>query len=111
MSEDNKHIDESWKNQVEKEKEAAKTHQEAYHEPTFTIFVSSLAMQAMIALGKLENPVTNKIEKSPEHARFMIDTLGIIKEKTKGNLSPEEDKLMEDALYNLRMVYLEENKG
>jgi len=110
MEEENKKVDESWKNQVEKEKKDAQESKEAYHEPTFTIFVSSLAMQAMIALGKLENPMTHKTEKNPEQGRFLIDTIGILKDKTKGNLAPEEEKLLEDALYNLRMLYLQDNK-
>jgi Domain of unknown function (DUF1844) len=111
MSEDDKKVDESWKEQVEKEKNSAQEKKAAYHEPTFTIFVSSLAMQAMIALGKLENPMTGKAEKNVDQGRFLIDTIGILKEKTKGNLTPEEEKLLEEALYNLRMLYLQDNKG
>jgi hypothetical protein len=110
MEDDNKHVDESWKNQVEKEKKTAQESKEAYHEPNFTIFISSLAMQAMIALGKLENPITKKTEKNVDQGRFLIDTIGILKEKTKGNLAPEEDKLLDEALYNLRMLYLQDNK-
>ncbi|EFK96607.1 protein containing DUF1844 [sediment metagenome] len=110
MEEDSKKVDESWKERVEKEKKAAQESKGAYHEPNFTIFVSSLAMQAMIALGKLENPITHKTEKNPEQGRFLIDTLGVLKEKTKGNLAPEEEKLLADALYNLRMLYLQDNK-
>jgi hypothetical protein len=105
-----KKVDESWKTQVQKEKHEADTSKEAYHEPTFTIFLSSLSMQAMIAMGKLENPMTGKAEVSLEQARFLIDTLGIIKEKTKGNLTPEENTLLDDALFNLRMMYVEAKK-
>ena len=65
-------------------------------------------MQAMIAVGKLENPVTRKIEKNLEQARFLIDTLGILKEKTKNNLTTDEEKLLDEALYSLRMIYVEE---
>lgn len=103
-----KKVDEDWKIQAEKEKKTAEDKNETYHEPTFKIFLSSLGMQAMIALGKLENPVTGRPEKSLEQARFLVDTLGIIKEKTKGNLTPDEEKLLDEALFNLRMMYVQE---
>ncbi|MDD5584952.1 MAG: DUF1844 domain-containing protein [Candidatus Omnitrophica bacterium] len=109
MSEEiKKKVDDAWKNQVDKEKEQAHAATQPYHEPTFSIFLSSLSMQAMIATGKLENPLTQKAEKNLEQARFLIDTLGIIKEKTKNNLTAEEEKLLDEALYSLRMIYVEE---
>ncbi len=103
-----KKVDESWKNQVNKEKQQAKENQTTYHEPTFTIFISSLSMQAMIAMGKLENPITNKLEKNMEQAKYLIDTLGILKDKTKGNLTKEEEAVLEESLFNLRMLYVKE---
>jgi hypothetical protein len=65
-------------------------------------------MQAMIALGKIENPLSAKIERNLDQARFLVDTLDIIKEKTKGNLDVEEERLLNDSLFNLRMMYVEE---
>ena len=103
-----KKVDESWKNQVDKEKQQARENQTTYHEPTFTIFISSLSMQAMIAMGKLENPITNKLEKNMEQAKYLIDTLGILKDKTKGNLTKEEEAVLEESLFNLRMLYVKE---
>ena len=105
-----KKVDDDWKAQVEKEKREAESRKEVYRQPTFTVFLSSMSMQAMIALGKLENPLTKKIEKNLEQARFLIDTLGIIKEKTKGNLTKEEENFLEESLFNLRMLYVEEVK-
>ena len=105
-----KKVDDSWKTQVEKERQDAQTKHEAYHEPTFKIFLSSLSMQAMIAMGKLQNPVTNKVEKNLEQARFLIDTLGILKEKTNNNLNSEETSLLDDSLFKLRMMYVEEKE-
>ncbi|MCF7907665.1 MAG: DUF1844 domain-containing protein [Candidatus Omnitrophica bacterium] len=105
-----KKVDESWKNQVRKEKEETENKNDTYHQPNFSIFLSSLGMQAMIAMGKLENPLTKKLEINLEQARFLIDTIGVIKEKTKGNLSPEEETLLNDSLYSLRMIYVE-SKG
>ncbi|MFA6280943.1 MAG: DUF1844 domain-containing protein [Candidatus Omnitrophota bacterium] len=103
-----KKVDDEWKNQVEGEKKEAKEKQEAYHEPNFKIFMSSLSVQAMIALGRLENPMSGKTEMNLEQARFLVDTIGIIKEKTKGNLSEEEAKFLDDSLFSLRMMYVEE---
>ena len=102
-----KKVDEDWKTQVETDKKTAQDSNEPYHEPTFSIFLSSLSMQVMIALGSLENPVTKKIERNLMQARFLIDTLEIIKEKTKGNLTNDEEKLMEESLFNLRLMYVE----
>ena len=102
-----KTVDEKWKDQVAKEKQEAKSENKTYHQASFTLLVSSLAMQAMIFMGKLENPATKKIEKDLEQARFLIDTLGVLQEKTEGNLSEEEKKFLEDSLFNLRMNYVE----
>ncbi|OPX29403.1 MAG: hypothetical protein B1H08_03905 [Candidatus Omnitrophica bacterium 4484_171] len=74
------------------------------------MFISSLSMQAMIAMGKLQNPVTNKTEKNMGQAKYLIDTLGILKEKTKGNLDKDEESILEDSLFNLRMAYVEEKE-
>ena len=111
MAEENKSVDESWKNQVEKEKTAAAQNNEKYHEPTFQIFLTSLVMQAMISLGKLQNPVSNKIDKNLEQARFLLDTINIIKEKTVNNLTKEETDMLNESLYNLRMLYIQEKNA
>jgi len=110
MEQEQKQVDQEWKNQVAKEKTAAQDNKETYHEPTFTIFLSSLVMQAMIALGKLENPITKTAEKNFPQARFIIDTIDLLKNKCSGNLAEDEEKLLEESLYNLRMIYLEETK-
>ncbi len=104
-------IDQNWKEQVEKEKKNSKNQSKDYHQPTFTIFISSLSMQAMIALGRLENPVSKKNEKNLQQARYLIDTLEIIEAKTKNNLDDSERKMLEESLFSLRMVYIEEKKG
>ena len=111
MSEEiKKKVDQDWKEQVGKEKIKAKEENQQYHEPTFTVFLSSLTMQTMIALGKLQNPVTQKLDKNLEQARFLIDTISVIQEKTKGNLAKEEESLLSDSLFNLRMMYVDEKK-
>lgn len=108
--ESNKKINQNWQDQIDKEKQEAEAKDQAYHKPTFSLFLSSIGMQAMIAMGKLENPLTKKTEPNLEQARFLIDTLGIIQEKTTGNLTSEEEKALADYLYNLRLMYIEEVK-
>jgi len=61
-------------------------------------------------MGKVKNPLTDKVEKDLAQAQFSIDMLGMLEEKTKGNLSQEEKKYLELALYELRMNYLDEVK-
>jgi len=108
--EEQRKVDEQWKTQIDQEKKQADQDNAAYHEPNFKVFVSSLSMQAMIALGKIENPITKKAEANYEQARFLIDTLQVLKEKTKNNLESEEEKLLEESLFSLRMMYVEAKK-
>lgn len=110
-SEAKKTVNKDWKNQVEKEKKEAHEHSATYHEPSFTVFISSLTMQAMIALGRLKNPLTDNTEKNMDHARYLIDTISILKEKTQGNVTPQEENLLSESLYNLRMIYVEERSN
>ncbi|MDD4294464.1 MAG: DUF1844 domain-containing protein [Candidatus Omnitrophica bacterium] len=102
-----KKVDSDWKEQIEKEKNESEKSDAGFHETSLTIFLSSITMQAMIALGKLENPVTGKTEKSLQQARFLIDTLGILQAKMKGNMTDDEDHFIQEALYNLRMAYID----
>ena len=112
MDEINKNIDESWKDTVEKEKDALKKESKFIPpEPDFNFFITTLALQASIALGQVPNPATNKTEEDNAQAKFLIDTLGMLKDKTKGNLTPEELTLLENVLYELRMQYIARIKG
>jgi hypothetical protein len=61
-------------------------------------------------MGKLLNPVTQKIEKNLEQAKYSIDILEVLQEKTRGNLGEEEKKYLDNVLFDLRMNYLEELK-
>lgn len=77
----------------------------------FLSLVSMFGNQAMIALGKLANPVTGKAEKNLEAARFFIDTLDVIEKKTRGNLTPDETKILQASLSDLRIMFVEESKA
>ena len=84
---------------------------DALPEARFDLFVSGLAMDALIALGDVPHPVTKKQAANLEHARYLIDVLGVLEEKTKNNLTVDEARLMKDALYQLRMRYMAKAGG
>ena len=107
MDEIKKKVDESWKQNIEKEKQEPKVGQ-AFVPPEadFKFFITTLTLQASIALGHMANPATGKTEADPAQAKFLIDTLAMLQEKTKGNLTQEETELLENLLYELRVAYL-----
>lgn len=120
--ESQKKVDESYKTQIEKEKTVSEGSSPAAKEtpaqkefvipePNFPFFITTLAMQATIALGDAQNPADGKKEKSLPQAKFLIDTLGMLQEKTKNNLTPEENSMLEGVLYELRMRYVQKNGG
>jgi hypothetical protein len=76
-------------------------------EPSLKTFVSGLAGQVLINLGLFDNPLTGKRQTDLEQAKYSIDLLQILKDKMKGNLTDEEEKLMNAILYDLRMRYVE----
>ncbi len=76
----------------------------------FVQFVLSLSSSVMMQLGKISNPLTGKIEKSLGGAKATIDLLLMLKEKTKGNLSEEESRLLDNSLADLQLNYVEELK-
>jgi hypothetical protein len=79
-------------------------------QPCFEVIVSTYATQAAVSLGQIANPITKKTEVDLPQAKFAIDLLQILEEKTKGNRNAEEDKFLEDCLYQLRMVYIAKAK-
>lgn len=79
-------------------------------EPDFSFFITTLSLQASIALGRLPNPATDKTEEDLKQAKFLIDTLKMLKEKTAGNLNTEETNLLENLLYELMMQYVAKTK-
>lgn len=76
---------------------------------SFSSFVVSLATSAMIHMG--EGPAQAEAPVNLELARQTIDVLGLLQEKTKGNLDDEEARLLETLLYETRMRYLEKRKA
>ncbi len=77
-------------------------------DPLFFQLVLSLQMAAMQQMGKIISPITGKVERDLDQAKISIDLLSMLSEKTKGNLTPEEDQFLSNTLYELRMNYLDE---
>ena len=76
----------------------------------FLQLLLGLQQAAMVALGKLMNPVSGKIERNMEAARNTIDTLSAIANRTQGNLESDEQRVLTQVLTDLRMNYLDEVK-
>lgn len=74
---------------------------------SFSTFVISLSTQALAHLGEIPNLIDNSTAVDLHAAKQLIDILGILKDKTKGNLDPAESKLLDDMLYDLRIKYVE----
>lgn len=116
-------IDEDWKTQVQREKEALEKAQEA-HAPeqpatpekpaapeslppaTFPVLISTLATQAMVCLGQIPNPITGKPELALAEAKHFIDSIQMLEEKTKGNCSPQETAMLRNVLQELRLAFV-----
>lgn len=126
-----KRVDETWKAQIEQEKERLRTTtppqattgpapqgtvtaQEPAQEPAgdqrFEALLSSLAMEAFIHLGDAPHPATNRPEPNVPQAKYIIDLLGMLETKTKGNLSAAESRQLGEFLYQLRMRYVEKTQ-
>ena len=75
-------------------------------EASFSVLVTTLATQAMVALGQAPMPDEEKVVVNLPFAKHCIDTLGILADKTKGNLTTGEDGLLSRFLYELRMLYV-----
>jgi hypothetical protein len=128
-------VDEDWKSQVEREKESLAAKQgesqgqdpqnndpasgdrstaspasgpeEAGYPPaSIGILISTLATEAMMAMGQIPNPMTQKPEVSRPQAQFAIDMLEMLQAKTKGNLEAEEENALRDVLHQLRMAFI-----
>ena len=76
----------------------------------FYQLILSLHGGAMQQMGKVASPVSGKIERDLAQAQATIDLLDMLKHKTKGNLSSEEQKLVDHVLYELRLNYVDEVK-
>jgi uncharacterized protein DUF1844 len=72
--------------------------------------LAMLSNQTMVALGLIRNPATGKAEKEFTLARYFIDLIAVLEEKTKGNLDPDEAAALDETLHTLRMAYVHRSK-
>jgi hypothetical protein len=68
--------------------------------------VAELAMQASLFMGEIPNPETNEPIEDLNRAKYLIDELGVLEQKTAGNLTPEEERALKNILFDLRMKYV-----
>jgi len=79
-------------------------------EVNFSSFLLSLSSSALLHLGEIADPQSGEKRKDLALAKQSIDIIGILKDKTKGNLSEEEEKLLQNLLYDLRMRFVTASK-
>jgi uncharacterized protein DUF1844 len=79
-------------------------------EINFPTFIFSLNSSALVNLGVIEDPATNQKAKNLPIAKQTIDILGMLEEKTKGNLLDDEANMLKTMLYELRMLYVKERQ-
>lgn len=114
-------IDEDWKSQVQAEKEAAEK-EAATQQPSkpaappgdvqmppasLEMLITTLVTEAMISLGQIPHPHTGEAIFQPQHAKYLIDTIEVLREKTQGNVTPDESQLMDQLLHQLRLAYVQ----
>jgi len=124
-------IDEGWKSRVQAEKEALdrkKTAQEPTTptpspsaepsrppvEPqrgelppaTLAVLLTTLATQALVALGQLVHPESGKAEVRLDEAKHFIDSLEMLEQKTNGNRTPDESRLLDNLVHELRLTFV-----
>jgi|SRR6185436_17698085 hypothetical protein len=124
MSDGGKRVDEDWKRraQAEKEVDAAKAapppppgappapgappKSEARPHPMFGGLVESLASQALLYMGAMRDPMTGQVHQDLQQAQTMIEMLGMLDEKTRGNLAKDESDMLKQVLDEVRMHFV-----
>ncbi len=92
----------------EMKKEEAGTHRKGHSvKIDFSAFILSLSSSALVAIGAIPDPLTKEMKKDLGTAKHMIDVINMLKEKTKGNLSKDEDELIQSLCSELKMKYLD----
>src|SRR5262245_44108796 len=133
MSEKKIIIDEDWKSQVQAEKEAAAKEapggpatatgkpaaepqpSAGPREPgdmqmppaSLEMLVTTLATETLVALGQVPHPATGELHAQRGQAQYLIDMIDMLRQKTNGNLTPDEQHMIDSVLHQLRMVFVE----
>ena len=76
----------------------------------FLNLIYALHFSAMQGLGKIKSPLTDKIERNLQHAKESIDMLLLLRDKTKGNLTPEEESILTGIISEVQMNYVDETQ-
>ena len=116
------HIDDDWKAEAQAEKDRLAQQEQAsmseasagsemgageIPKASVEILISSMATQALLAMGAIADPASGQRFLHLDLARHQIDLLGVLEEKTKGNLTEQENKLLASTLYELRQRYIQ----
>lgn len=108
------HIDSDWKAEAQAEKERLATDSESEEskseglpEANFQTLVSTMATQALFAMGAIPDPRTGQRMVHLDLARHHVDMIGVLEEKSAGNLSEDEQKLVSTTLHELRSTYIQ----
>jgi hypothetical protein len=80
---------------------------ELLYEFGFSTFILSLSTSALVHLGELPDPLTSKKEVNLQLAKQTISIIEMLKDKTKGNLTSEEESLIDSVLYDIRLKYVQ----
>ncbi len=112
MSDRELHVDDDWKSRAQAEKEAAAAHGFDEEETDFPsasipLLINTVAMQVLSALGQIPDPQTGKAMIYKPLAQHLIDMLGVLEEKTKGNLTPDEIEMLTGVLTQLRILFVQ----
>jgi hypothetical protein len=112
-----KKVDDDWKKKAEEEKEkleqdVEKARDAAEHEhdmppASFEGLVATFALQASMALGEMKHPITGQKKADLPAARYVIDLLAMLQEKTKGNLDHHEELSIQNLITELRFKYVQ----
>lgn len=114
-------VDDDWKSAAQAEKEKLRETDEAVREQqaatgppeqlTFDDLIKMFASQALMYLGAFPDPQTGRAVVSLEIAKLNIDLLGLLQDKTKGNLSEDEKTLLDTSVHELRLQFIEISKA
>lgn len=100
----------SGQNKQKQAKEAYQAQTQTMPRVDFNTFILSLSSSVLVHLGEVPDPVSGQTEVNLELAKHSIDILSMLEEKTKDNLNPEEEELLKNMLFELRMKYVQKAK-
>jgi hypothetical protein len=109
-AEETETVSDEGEEKIEESEQATTNEDYPLPEINFPTFIFSLNSSALVNLGIIEDPATNQKAKNLPIAKQTIDILGMMEEKTQGNLSDDEANMLKTMLYELRMIYVKESQ-